>query len=76
MTIGNLKTSFSTHGLPDVLVTDNGPTFKSKGFRQFVSLNGIPYLMSAPYHKASNGLAERAVQRHEKVEWCFSSGSS
>ena len=28
-TIGNLKASFSTHGLPDVLVTDNGPSFKS-----------------------------------------------
>ena len=61
-TIGNLKASFSTHGLPDVLVTDNGPSFKSESFRQFVSLNGIQHLTSAPYHPASNGLAERAVQ--------------
>ena len=29
-TIGNLKASFSTHGLLDVLVTDNGPSFKSE----------------------------------------------
>ena len=36
--IRNLKASFSMHGLPDVLVTDNGPSFKSEGFRQFVSL--------------------------------------
>ena len=26
ITTGNLKASFSTHGLPDVLVTDNGPS--------------------------------------------------
>ena len=61
-TICNLKASFSTHGLPDVLVTDNGPSFKSESFRQFVSMNGIQHLTSAPYRPASNGLAERAVQ--------------
>ena len=51
--IGNLKVSFSTHGLPNVLVTDNGPSFKSESFRQFVALNGIQHLTSAQYHRAS-----------------------
>ena len=58
-TIGNLKASFSTHGLPDVLVTDNGPSFKGESFCQSVLLNGIQHLTSAPYHPASNGPAER-----------------
>ena len=31
--ISNLKASFFTHGLPDVLVTDNGPSFKSESYR-------------------------------------------
>ena len=74
-TIGNLKASFSTHGLPDVLVTDNGPSFKSESFRQFVSLNGIQHLMSALYHPASNGLAERAVQTFKKSMKKLSGGS-
>ena len=74
-TIGNLKASLSTHGLPDVLVTDNGPSFKSEGFRQFVSLNGIQHLTSAPYHPASNGLAERAVQTFKNAMKKLSGGS-
>ena len=74
-TIVNLKASFSTHGLPDVLVTDNGPSFKSEGFRQFVSLNGIQHLTSAPYHPASNGLAERAVQTFKNAMKKLSGGS-
>ena len=74
-TIGNLKASFSTHGLPDVLVTDNGPSFKSESFRQFVSLNGIQHLTSAPYHPASNGLAERAVQTFKNAMKKLSGGS-
>ena len=69
-TIWNLKASFSMHGLPDVLVTDNGPSFKSEGFCQFVSLNGIQ-----PYHPASNGQAERAVQTFKNAMKKLSGGS-
>ena len=47
-TIRNLKASFSTHALPDLLVTVNGPCFKSEGFRQFVLLNSIQHLTSPP----------------------------
>ena len=60
--IGNLKAGFSMHGPLNVLMMDNGPSFKSEGFHQLVLLNGIQHLMSVPYHLASNGLAERAVQ--------------
>ena len=42
---------FSTHGLPETLVTDNAMTFSSDEFKQFTT-----------YHAASIGLAERAVQ--------------
>ena len=74
-TMSNLKASFSTHGLPDVLVTDNGPSFKSESFRQFVSLNYIQHLTSTPYHPASNGLAERAVQTFKNAMKKLSGGS-
>ena len=60
-TIQKLRHMFATHGIPDTIVSDNSSVFTSKEFQQFVQLNGIKYVTTAPYHPASNGLAERAV---------------
>ena len=35
-TIEQLRVIFSTHGLPRKVVTDNGPSFTSKEFKQFM----------------------------------------
>ena len=61
-TIEKLRTVFAIHGLPQKVVTDNGPSFVSAEFKQFMSGNGIKHVTSSPYHPSSNGLAERAVQ--------------
>ena len=61
-TIEKLRIVFATHGLPRKVVTDNGPSFTSAEFREFMSYNGITHVTTAPYHPSSNGLAERAVQ--------------
>ena len=67
-TITSLTTSrcfrkiFASFGVPESLVTDNGPSFVSEEFEQFLSKNAIKHKTSPPYHRASNGLAERAVQ--------------
>ena len=58
MTIEHFRSIFSTHGLPEMLVTDNGSVFTSTQFKQFLKQNGIRHVTSAPYHPASNGLAE------------------
>ena len=50
-----LRTPFASFGLPQMVVTDNGTGFVSREFEHFLAT-------SAPYHPASNGLAERAVQ--------------
>ena len=57
-----LRQVFSCHGLPEVLVSDNGTAFTSTEFQTFVQRNGFRHIRSAPYHPATNGLAERAVQ--------------
>lgn len=62
VTIEHLRCIFATHGLPEMLVSDNGTVFTSAEFATFTKQNGIRHMKSAPYHPASNGLAERAVQ--------------
>lgn len=62
ITIMKMRQCFSTHGLPKMIVTDNGTCFTSEEFKIFMKRNGIQHVMSAPYHPSSNGLAERAVQ--------------
>ena len=61
-TLNVLREWFSVHGIPEQIVTDNGPQFIAEEFDEFTKRNGIKHVKSAPYHPASNGLAERFVQ--------------
>ena len=61
ITILGLGTSFSTHGLPDIIVSDNATCITSEEFQHFCQMNVIRHITSAPHHPSSNGLAERAV---------------
>ena len=61
-TIELLRNSFACLGLPSSVVTDNAPYFVSKEIGYFFKQNGIRHPTSLPYHPASNGLVERAVQ--------------
>ncbi|KXJ09330.1 uncharacterized protein K02A2.6 [Exaiptasia diaphana] len=60
-TIEKLRASFSTHGLPDTVVSDNGTCFTSKEFKDFMEQNGVRHITVAPYRPSSNGIAEKAV---------------
>ncbi|XP_052374260.1 uncharacterized protein K02A2.6-like [Oncorhynchus keta] len=61
-TIECLRTTFARFGLPLQLVSDNAQAFVSDEFTRFMSVNGIKHSTSAPYHPATNRLAERFVQ--------------
>lgn len=60
--IDKLRSTLATHGLPQTIVSDNGPSFTSNEFQEFLHCNGIEHLATTPYHPSSNGLAKRAVQ--------------
>src|SRR5258705_2636038 len=62
ITINYLRRLFSTHGLPESLVTDNASTFKSAEFQTFLKRNQIHHSAVPPWHPSSNGQAERMVQ--------------
>ena len=75
-TIDMLRVSFSNHGLPEMIVSDNAASFTSAQFAEFCDKNGIHHVTSAPYHPASNGLAERAVQSFKRGFDRMGEGSS
>ena len=66
-TIDVLRTLFARYGLPEQVVSDNGPQFTSDGFAQFMKTNGVKHIRTAPYHPSSNGQAERFVQTFKRA---------
>ena len=61
-TIQQLRKIFAVQGLPELIVTDNGPQFVSEEFKSFCQQRGIQHNTIAPYHPRSNGEAERLVE--------------
>ena len=45
-TILRLRQTFSTHGLPCTIVSDNGSPFTSLEFQQYCCMNGIKHIRS------------------------------
>ena len=56
------KSNFSRHGIPEILLSDNGPQFVSTEFAAFCDLYGITHITSSQYWPKGNGKAESAVK--------------
>ena len=52
-----LKSIFSRHGIPEVLMTDNGPQFSSSEFAEFGKQYCFVHTTSSSHYPASNGHA-------------------
>ena len=61
-TIEELWKLFASYGLPEQIVTDNGPQFVSEEFATFTKANEVKHIKSAPYHPSTNRAVERLVQ--------------
>ena len=59
-TIDVLKEVFSTHGIPDVIYSDNGPQFSAESLAQFAKTYGFSHTTSSPMYPQANGEAKRA----------------
>ena len=60
--INALCSIFSRLGIPEILMSDNGPQFDSNEMREFAERYGIELVSSSPHYPQSNGLAERTVK--------------
>ena len=60
--ISALKNIFSRHGIPEVLISDNGPQFIASEMKAFASSYGFEHKTSSPHYPQSNGQAERTVK--------------
>ena len=57
-----VKAVFSRHGIPETVLSDNGPQFSSMEFAKFASDYSFHHIPSSLHFPQSNGLAERTVQ--------------
>ena len=76
--IRSLLATFSRFGVPDSLVTDNGPCFASSEFAKFVDQWNFQLITPSPRYPQSNGKAENAVRTLKRLHvvhevsccWC------
>ncbi|KAK3538868.1 hypothetical protein QTP86_018772 [Hemibagrus guttatus] len=59
--IHKLKAAFARHGIPETVISDNGPQYSSGEFESFAKAWEFTHITTSPYYQQSNGLAEKSV---------------
>ena len=65
--IEKTKTMFISFGVPDIIISDNGPQYSSQEFKKFCSDWNICHRPVNPHFPQENGMAERAVQTAKQI---------
>jgi len=59
--VTHTKSIFARHGIPECVISDNGPQYTSGLYEEFSKCYQFKHITSSPYFPQSNGEAERAV---------------
>ena len=62
-----MKTHIARYGMPNKLMSDNGPNFTSREFRLFTDSYNIEHITSSPTYTQSTGKAENSVKTAKKM---------
>ena len=65
--ITQLKSTFARYGIPDEVISDNGPQFSSRKFKQFADSWEFKHTTTSPKHPQANGQVEKAVGTAKSV---------
>ena len=65
--IKKLKTHFARYGIPDQVISDNGPQYSSASFAHFSRDRDFEHLTISPGHSQSNGQVESAVKTAKRL---------
>ena len=60
--VKKLKCHFARHGIPDIVIIDNGPQLACEKFNNFTNKWGFEHQPGSPWHQQTNGKTEAAVK--------------
>ena len=66
--ISALKFCFSEHGIPEEVISDNGPQFTAREYQDFAAQYGFRLTTSSPYYPKGHGCIERQVQTIKNLQ--------
>ena len=65
--IRKLKCHFDRQGVPEAVISDNGPQFACEQFTIFANQWGFEHRTASPRHQQTNGKAEAAVKQAKRL---------
>ena len=65
--IKHTKSIFARHGIPEIVISDNGPHYSSNEYKRFAKEWEFSHDISSPKYPRGNGLAEARVKIIKKL---------
>ena len=62
-----MKKIFAPQGVPEVVISDNGPQYSSKEVKEFLKSWNFHHYTSSPHHPKGNGTAEAALKQAKRI---------